>query len=317
MLIDEITIKIQSGKGGQGSEATYANKSVGGDGGDGGDVYLVGDANLPDLYKYDKDLVYKAENGRNGQTHNIKGAKGKDLILKVPLTTEISSENKLITIIDTHDQKFKILKGGTGLLGNVTLKRKTHTYHNPEDMLNRAKAISKKITLILKLKSDVIFIGYPNVGKSSLLNVLTNTNVKTASYEFTTLEPQRGIMDGLVLMDLPGLIDGSSLGKGLGTKFVRHTENSKLLAHFVTLESENPYEMYLKMRKEIADISIKLANMKELIILTKTDEVYKDKLDNVEKTFKENGLNTVSCSIIDDESIKRVRNRILELISRP
>jgi GTP-binding protein len=314
MLVDSIKIKIQSGKGGHGSMATFANQSVGGDGGDGGDVYFVGSSNVPDLFKYSEDDTYKAENGSNGMKQNKKGSKGKDLILQVPLVTEIRQRGNLLFRIEKEGEKVKVLTGGTGSLGNVTLKRKSHNNLPASEIetLRQEKSIWAELTL--KLKSDIIFIGYPNAGKSSLLNMITNANVKTASYAFTTLEPQRGMMNGLILMDLPGLIDGTYVGKGLGTKFVKHTENSRLLAHFVSMENPNPYETYKSMRVEIEKISSILFKMPELVILTKTDESTKDAIKKAEQSFIKKGLQVVSCSIIDDDSMEKVKNTFTELL---
>lgn len=316
MLVDTIKIKIQSGKGGHGSMATFANQSVGGDGGDGGDVYFVGSSNIPDLFKYSEDDTYKADNGSNGMKQNKKGSKGKDLVLQVPLVTEIRQRGNLLFRIEKEGEKVKVLTGGTGSLGNVTLKRKSHNNLPASEIETLRQEKSIWVDVTLKLKSDIIFIGYPNAGKSSLLNMITNANVKIASYAFTTLEPQRGMLNGLILMDLPGLIDGTYVGKGLGTKFVKHTENSRLLAHFVSMENPNPYETYANMRTEIGKISTILFKMPELVILTKTDESTKEAVKKAEQSFIKKGHQVVSCSIIDDDSMIKVKEAFTELLKK-
>jgi GTP-binding protein len=311
MLIDTVKIKIQSGDGGHGSMSTRANRAFGGDAGNGGSIIFRGDANMPDLYKYSIIDSYKAERGFDGMKNNLKGSNGKDLIVEVPLTTEIYSRGELITKIDKHGLEVTVLTGGTGALGNMTLKRKQHNNPDSGTIESCRQGKSIWVELVLKLKSDVIFIGYPNAGKSSMLNQLTNANAKTASYAFTTLEPQVGMMEGLVLMDLPGLIDGTYVGKGLGTKFVKHTENSKLMAHFVSLENPDPFKTYQLLRAEIQKISKTLFNMDEIVLLAKSDEVAKDKLEKVVNEFKKANIKVIPCSIIDDDSIKAVRKEIL------
>lgn len=310
MLRDKVRIKIQSGRGGAGSMSTLGHRSTGGDGGRGGKVYVLGDENTYDLSSYNQDKTYKAEDGKSGKMKNKTGAIGKDLVLPVPLTTEVFIDGEVAYKIAKHGQKELVLKGGLGTPGNVSLKR------NPklEYKIFKSEAEKKTLELILKLQSDVIFLGYPNAGKSSLLNSLTEAKAKTASYAFTTLDPQVGFMDGLKLMDLPGLIEGTHEGKGLGIRFLKHTESAKLVAHFVSLENSDPLEVYESLRKEIKSISEELYNTREVIVLTKTDEAKKEEVERAEKLFKNEGLEVVSCSIIDDESIEKVKNRFKELV---
>jgi GTP-binding protein len=284
----------------------YANRCSGGDGGKGGDVYLKGSIHTYDLSRFDTEKTYKAINGKPGQQKERKGDKVEDLTLLLPLTTEVYLNNNLIGKIENDGQVLKILEGGAGGYGNATLLRNRELRSNETERTNQ-KGI---FTFILKLKSDVIFIGYPNAGKSSLLNELTNAHVKTAPYQFTTLEPQLGIMDGLVLMDLPGLIEGTYDGKGLGTGFVKHTENCKLLAHFVSLENENPYQSYLNMREEIRKISKEMFEKPEVVVLTKTDLVDDKALENTIKVFKDNGIEVQYTSIIDTQAINRLKETL-------
>ncbi|MBU1119662.1 50S ribosome-binding GTPase [Patescibacteria group bacterium] len=303
MLQDKVKIRIESGKGGEGSVAMYANRCSGGDGGKGGDVYLKGSMHTYDLSRFDPEKIYKAPNGLPGQQKERKGDKVEDLTLILPLTTEVYLENNLIGKIENDGQVLKILEGGVGGYGNATLIRNREWRSNDKERANQMGVY----TLVLKLKSDVIFIGYPNAGKSSLLNELTNAHVKTAAYQFTTLEPQLGIMDGLVLMDLPGLIEGTYDGKGLGTSFVKHTENCKLVAHFVSLEDEDPYQSYTSMREEIRKISKDMYEKPEIVVLTKTDMVDEKVLAEVTKTFKDKGIKVLSTCIIDEQSIDQLK----------
>ncbi len=310
MIRDKVRIKIQSGQGGAGSMATFGNRSTGGDGAHGGKVYILGDENTYDLSKYKHDKTYKAEDGKSGMMKNKTGVVGKDLVLLVPLTTEVFIDGEKALKIVKHGQKELVLKGGSGRPGNISLKR------NPrlENKIFKFEAEKKTLELVLKLQSDIIFIGYPNAGKSSMLNSLTEAKAKTASYEFTTLDPQIGFMDGLKLMDLPGLIEGTHEGKGLGIGFLKHTESVKLVAHFVSMENSNPLEVYESLRKEIKSISEKLYKRREIIVLTKTDEVKKEEIERAERLFKNKGLEVVSCSIIDDESIEKVKKSFKKLV---
>lgn len=311
MLKDQVNIKIQSGKGGRGSTSKFSHKLVGGDGGNGGNVCLKGSENMYDLSWYDPEKTYKAENGKHGMKGNKKGSNGKDIILSVPLVTEVIIDGKVICKIQKNNQMVEILEGGLGGLGNISLKRQSQIGgRNP-------KTENQKINLklMLKLQSDIIFIGYPNAGKSSMLNELTNTNVKTAPYEFTTIDPQLGLMDGLKLMDLPGLIEGTYEGKGLGTKFLKHTENCRIVAHFVSLENPDPINTYTTLRNEIQNISTDLYNKKEIIVLTKSDMLEKDAVANAEELFRKKGLPVVSSSIIDDTSIERIKNEFKRLLN--
>lgn len=310
MLRDKVKITIQSGRGGNGSLALYSKRAIGGDGGAGGDVYLQGSSDLYDLRQFDPMKTYKAKDGGMGLPYNKKGQQGEDLVLLVPLVTEVLVNGKVIHKIKEHGQKIKILDGGVGVFGSVTLKR----FKNPPSKEN-CEPRSLDIELVLKLQSDIIFIGYPNAGKSSILNALTEAKVKTAPYAFTTLFPQLGLMNGVRLMDLPGLTEGTSEGKGVGTKFVKHTENCKLVAHFVSLENEDPIKAYESMREEVKRIDENLYNKPEIIVLTKTDDPtsvmstgFDEKyIDSVAKKFEKEGLKVVSCSILDDKSIERVK----------
>jgi len=312
MLKDYIKIKIESGRGGFGSMSMMGRRSTGGDGGRGGKVYFQGSENIYDLRNFNEDKIYKAEDGKRGGIKNQTGSIGKDLVIYVPLVTEIVEEGKLLCTISKHGQKELILKGGMGTYGNVTLRRKPKLRYEVVD----SDPQKKTVELILKLQSDIIFLGFPNAGKSSILNSLTEAKAKTAPYAFTTLDPQIGLMDGIKLMDLPGLIEGTHEGKGLGTKFLKHTENTKLVAHFISLENSDILKTYKSLRNEIKNISKELFEKKEIIILTKIDEVEEKVIKKAEKLFKSKGMEVVSCSIIDDESIRRLREKLREVIEK-
>jgi len=287
MLIDRIKIKVKSGDGGNGLLSfDRRQKAYGGDGGKGGDVIIVGDENIYDLSHFNSNNLYKSENGEKGGIYRRAGKDGENLILKVPLVTRILDENdEEISVIKKHNQKICILKGGQGGLGNYTLRGSSR-----EGKYSRKKGDignEKTIILELNLKSDAILLGYPNAGKSSLINALTRANSKVGSYEFTTLEPQLGVMDGYIkLMDLPGLIEGTHEGKGVGKKFLKHIKYSKLLIHCISIDNEDLSQAYKSMRNEFKNISKELISMDELIVITKADIYTPQKSKDIIKNFK-------------------------------
>jgi len=303
MLKDRVTIKIKSGRGGRGSNAVNLKHLSGGDGGYGGNIYLKGSENVYDLASFDEGRTFSAERGEDGAKRRKSGSDGKDIILTVPILTEVHIGNRVPFKVTKHDEVIKVLKGGRGGFGNITLEKLQDDKLTNEGEEGRTKEIS----LVLKLQSDIIFVGYPNAGKSSLLNALAQSKYKVAPYAFTTLEPQLGLMDGIVLMDLPGLIEGTSEGKGLGKKFVKHTESCKMIAHIISLENEDPMALYKSLRKEIEAIDEKLAQKPEVIVLTKTDESNEKHINESIKKFEKAGFPTISCSAIDDASLFKVK----------
>jgi GTP-binding protein len=316
MLIDRIKIKVKSGDGGNGL-LSFDNrqKAYGGDGGKGGDIIIQGDENMYDLASYNSSTKYEAEKGEKGNTHRRQGRDADDLVLKVPLVTRVLDENKEeIIVIREHGQRFKLLEGGSGGIGNYTLRGVDR-----EGKYSRKRAESGDemfIILELNLKTDAILLGFPNAGKSSIINALTRANSKVASYEFTTLEPQLGVMDGYIkLMDLPGLIEGTYMGKGVGKDFLRHTKYSKLLLHCISIENEDLVQMYKKMREEFKKISEDLYNMDEIVILTKADILTPEKTESIRKSFGEEiGKEVIAVSTYLKDSLivlnKAIKSRL-------
>jgi GTP-binding protein len=298
MLIDRIKIKVKSGEGGNGLISfDRRHKAYGGDGGKGGDVILIGNENIYDLSHFNSNKLYKAQSGEKGGVYRRAGKDGEDLILNVPLVTRVLDKNEEeIVVLKKHEQRYRIVSGGDGGLGNFTLRGSSR-----EGKYSRKKGEDgeeKRIVLELNLKSDAILLGYPNAGKSSLINALTRANSKVGSYEFTTLEPQLGVMDGYIkLMDLPGLIEGTHEGKGVGKKFLKHTKYSKLLLHCISLENDDLVGAYNNMREEFKKISEELYKMDELVVITKADIYTPQEAEEISKKFeKEAGVDTVLVS---------------------
>ena len=305
MFIDVAKIELKAGKGGDGSVAFRREKyepsggPAGGDGGDGGSIIIVADKDIKTLMDYSYRSIYKAENGGDGRNKKQFGKKGEDLILKVPVGTLIKDYDTDTVIYDVkHDkEEFVICKGGKGGKGNVHFKssiRQAPRFAEPG-----TKGEGKTIKLELKLLADVGLIGLPNVGKSTLLSIMSNARPKIANYHFTTLEPNLGVCKvgekSFVLADIPGLIEGASEGLGLGHDFLKHIERTKILVHVLDIsgsEGRNPIEDFELINSELASYNIKLNDKKMLVVLNKTDlgaednikefrEKYSDKVDEI------------------------------------
>ncbi len=313
MIKDIVRVRIEAGDGGNGG--VHFSKGVkkyptGGNGGDGGDVFVIGSTEIQDLRSFDEGKILAAESGESGGPNRKQGADGKDIVIKLPVLTEVYDQNeKLMCIVDRLDKKILIRRAGEGGIGNWHFRAGVD---GKFDHFTKGKK-GEKFNVILKFKliADIVFIGFPNAGKSSMLNSLTNANVKVGSYAFTTLNPHLGRMREVTLMDLPGLIEGTSEGKGLGTKFLQHTHYSKLVAHFISLESNDLVKDYKIMRTELKNIDEKLFNKKEILVLTKSDEFTSEEIEEKLKQIKSLDLPYVLCSTIDDNSLKE-----LELLFR-
>lgn len=317
MLIDEITITVKSGDGGRGGVAfnnvMMSLGPTGGNGGRGGSIYFEGVSNLSALgqFRYKKDI--EAKDGANGKGQFSDGPDGVDLTLQVPVGTVIqvqgTNETKEILKIS---ERILMAKGGRGGKGNYKFRSPKNT--SPREFQPGLPGEQFTLKLELKLIADVGFIGLPNAGKSSLLNELTKAKSKVANYAFTTLEPHLGVYYELILADIPGLIEGSSSGKGLGTKFLRHIERTKILFHLISMESADPVQDYKIIKNELLSHRKDLADKTEYVFLSKSDAVSlaegKKKVTALKKVFK----NVFPLSIHDEESLEQVKN-ILNKIS--
>lgn len=317
MLIDDITIELFAGHGGRGavsfSSAKNTQGPTGGSGGDGGSIYFEGIADLTALGQFHAKKEIYAKNGADGQPRLKDGAGGDDTILKIPLGTVIHYANGTEREILNIGERVLIVTGGKGGKGNFLFRSSRNT--TPTQSQPGLAGENLTIRLELKYIADVGFIGLPNVGKSSLLNQLTNTKTKVANYPFTTLEPNLGIYYTLVLADIPGLIEGASGGKGLGIKFLRHIERTKVLFHFIPADSEDPARDYKIIRKELGEYNNELLAKPEYVFLTKTDLVDENRIKEISKNLKKISSSISLLSIYDDESlksIKKILNGIME-----
>ena len=324
MLVDEVEIKIRAGKGGDGKVNFRREKYVpkggpdGGDGGDGGDVYFVGVEDITALRRFRYQKEFSAENGENGSAKLKTGTSGKDLEINVPvgtvirvLGTERSWEIKKI------GEKILLAKGGKGGRGNWHFKSSTH--QTPMEYEQGGAGQEMDLSLELRLIADIGLIGLPSVGKSSLLNELTKAHAKVASYNFTTLEPNLGVMEnGLIIADLPGLIEGAHEGKGLGIKFLKHVERTKVLLHCVGADSSTLLKDYETIRKELGEFDKELLERPEIILVTKSDLVSGAEMKKMVIRLRQGFGETkeiLVCSIYDYESIEKLKEKLKDYFS--
>ena len=311
MLVDDITIKVSAGNGGKGAVAfntTLKNLGpVGGSGGHGGSVYAEGSSNLNALGQFRFKKILVAENGMDGRGQFRDGHDGKDLVLKVPVGTIVHNltQNNEIEITKIGERVL-LAKGGKSGKGNFHFRSSTNT--SPKQSQPGLPGENFDLRLELKFIADVGFVGLPNVGKSSLLNELTNAKSKVANYQFTTLEPNLGIYYELILADIPGLIENSSQGKGLGIKFLRHIERTRILFHFISAESLDPKKDYEVIRKELGVYKDSLLEKPEYLFLTKSDLVTDKIINEKLKILKKIDSNIIAISIIDSNSLKNVKD---------
>lgn len=337
MFADRARIYVKSGKGGDGHVSFRREKYVpnggpdGGDGGNGGSVYFVVDEGLNTLTDFRSTRKYTAGNGENGNKRNCSGKNGEDIIIKVPEGTVIKEfeSGKVITDMSGDNRKFMLLSGGRG--GNGNQHYATSTMQAPKYAQPGQPAQELELLLELKVIADVGLVGFPNVGKSTLLSKVTNARPKIANYHFTTLNPNLGVVDledakGFVIADIPGLIEGASEGIGLGHEFLRHIERTKLILHIVdaaSTEGRDPIEDIYAINKELDAYNAEIATRPQIIAANKIDMIYAedDPVARIRAEFEPKGIPVYAISAISGQGLREllydINNQLEQMDSKP
>ena len=302
MFIDKVTIKVTAGRGGDGKLSFRHLKSHkggpdGGDGGRGGNIVIRADHNSSSLYKYRSAKVYQAEDGEMGGTNRRHGKTAPDLILVVPPGTQVIENNTIVKDLLAADS-YVVAKGGDGGYGNAHFVSSTRQAPRFAELGEAGE--QKEITLELKLIADVGLVGLPNAGKSTLLGAISNAKPHVADYAFTTLIPNLGMVtidnESVLFADIPGLIEGASIGKGLGDEFLRHVERTKVLLHLVDASSTTIEDDFAIVTKELVDYSKKLGAKRRIVVLTKSDLTDQTQVDAAVAFFEK--LNYKKCTTL-------------------
>ena len=328
MYLDRVKIFIKAGNGGNGKTSFHTEKYVnkggpdGGDGGDGGSIVFVADRGVDSLIDFRFTKHFRAENGENGKSANMRGKNGKDTIIKVPCGTVIrdNETEQIIADLFENGEKIVVLKGGRGGLGNSRFK--TSTRQKPSFSQTGQLCEEKEVLLELKTIADVGLVGFPNVGKSSILSMVTNAKPKIANYHFTTLAPNIGVCKynntSFVIADIPGLIEGASDGVGLGHYFLRHIERTRLLLHVIDIsgsEERDPYSDFRIVNKELKKHGEKVENLPQIIVLNKIDLVddpkkisaFKSKVARLKTKY-----DIVEVSAVSNQNLDKLLEKVVE-----
>lgn len=320
-FIDEAKIFIKSGDGGDGCLSFRREKYIefggpdGGNGGKGGDIVIEGTKSLNTLVDYRFQKHFKAQKGRGGAGRNRTGAAGKDMILKIPVGTEILQDDEILADI-VNDEKMILFPGGEGGKGNINFKSSTN--RAPRKTTPGEKGYEAEVVLRLKILADAGLVGFPNAGKSSLLRKISAAKPKVADYPFTTLDPKLGVVrkgdEEIVVADIPGLIEDAHVGSGLGFKFLKHIERCHSLIHVIDITNEDLVKSYNTIINELKSYDEDLVNKNKIIVLNKCDLLKKEEIDKIRIDF-ENFINLKIhlISTISGEGIDQLINEILKL----
>jgi GTP-binding protein len=325
-FLDQVKIYLKAGNGGDGSPSFRREKFIeyggpdGGDGGKGGSVILKAERNLNTLIDYRYQQHRKAKRGDNGAGQNRTGKSGDNLILKVPLGTQVFEEDNKTLIYDFTKvgEEFVAASGGSGGLGNTRFKSST----NRAPRKFTKGTIGEEFTIWLQLKTiaDIGIIGLPNAGKSSLLAALTNANPKIANYQFTTLNPNLGVTSydnkEVTIADIPGLVEGAHKGIGLGIEFLKHIERCKSLLHMIDITGDDLKKNYRQIKNELKNYSPKILKKKELIVLNKIDLIESDKVKKIIKDFSRNTKSEIiALSTFEKKSVSKIKAKLISYVS--
>ncbi len=320
-LIDEIALRVKAGDGGDGvvrfrheKYKEFAGPS-GGDGGVGGNVSARAVRDIGALGRLEGKDVIRAADGEDGRGSSETGRGGRDVILEVPIGTVIVDTERGDTWeLLTEGDSVMLAEGGVGGFGNEHFKSSTN--QAPKEAQQGKPGEQRSLTFSLKLIADIGLVGLPNVGKTSLLNALTRAQGKTGNYAFTTLEPSLGVYHGLVIADIPGLIEGASVGKGLGTRFLKHISRTRALLHCISSERDNCEADHATIRAELAAFDEELTRKKEIVVLTRSDEVddaTQQRQKHVLSELADSPVTTVS--VLDDEQVRELGHLLLRELS--
>ena len=317
MFVDERTITIAGGAGGNGAVHWRREKFVakggpdGGDGGRGGDAYIETVRNIRALERYNEGALIQAEDGTKGKGVLRHGKNGADVFVQVPVGSVVTNRYTLERFEMVREgQRVLVAAGGKGGFGNAHFKSSVNT--TPTTATDGQEGQSYQFHIVLHIIADVGIIGFPNAGKSTLLNTLTNAGAQVAAYPFTTLEPNLGMFHGYTLADIPGLIENASQGKGLGHKFLRHISRTRMLVHLISAEEEDPAAAYQTIREELSAYDPTLLTKKELIVLSKTDMVDER---TAAKRLQALPAGALPLTVLDDHLINTFSTRLSQVLA--
>ncbi len=329
MFIDEAKITVKAGDGGHGSIAFRREKFVpkggpsGGDGGSGGDIHLCADAHENTLLKFRFNHMFRAERGRHGEGSNRHGRNGEDLEIRIPLGTAVYDDEtgELLHDFTKPNERVLIAKGGRGGHGNAHFVSSAN--RAPKKAQDGARGEEKTLRLELKLLADVGLVGYPNVGKSTLISRISAARPKIADYPFTTLEPQLGVVSldtdkSFVVADIPGLIEGAHLGHGLGIQFLRHIERTRLLLHLIDVSIANtrdPVDEFHAINSELAEHNPDLVKRPKVVVATKMDVADAKKVHKLTRWCKKNEIDIAKISAVTGEGLENLKRAVFEKLS--
>jgi len=326
MFVDQVKVTLRAGKGGNGCVSFRRERGVprggpdGGRGGDGGSIYLVSDENLNSLASFRFHPINKAKKGAHGEGGSRQGKKGEDLYLRVPVGTIVREKDKEKVLFDfiSPGQKFLAAKGGRSGRGNASFASPTH--QAPREWEEGKPGEERDFILELKLIADVGLLGFPNAGKSTLISKISAAKPVIADYPFTTLIPNLGVVDvdefrSFVIADIPGLIEGAHLGHGLGTKFLKHVERTKILLHIIDVSpysERDPVQDFRTVMKELEAFSPRLVKRHQILAANKIDLLGEKKggLDEVRELARREGLPFFAISALKEEGLKKLVNSI-------
>ena len=325
-FLDQVKIYVKAGDGGDGSPSFRREKFIeyggpdGGDGGKGGSVLLKTEQNLNTLIDYRFQQHHKAKRGNNGSGQNRTGRSGDNLVLKVPIGTQVFEEDNKTLIYDfiKNGDEFIVASGGKGGLGNTRFKSSTN--RAPRKFTKGTLGEEFVIWLQLKTIADIGIIGLPNAGKSSLLAAITNANPKIANYQFTTLNPNLGVANyddkEITIADIPGLVEGAHKGTGLGIKFLKHIERCKSLLHLIDITNKDLKESYNQVKNELKNYSSKISKKRELVVLNKTDLINDKDIKKTIKNFSKYTKSEVTTlSTLEKKSVSKIKAKLISYAS--